>query len=306
VASPEQAYLCGPSRYCRFVKIFRSDGAKGRIGIKNLKKKKISKNRKKFQSCAPLPRQGFVFACACALVFVLLVLSVVRACVCVCVDCICFIVIVRVCARFAASSCQCEIFEKYPSLLVPPPVAAVRDFEFRAFGFRISFFFFCDRRSRARLRWNFRSFGAFPSLVRSHYLKFCSVCLSTECRRWPEWSEHVKYFNNNNKYHALRAGVNNRQVGHRASAKKFLLFTERDILRCVYRSAKRSVYTNFMFAFFWTDKMVPGWLGLIDDQLPIAGVSCDVSITWRTAPVDYFICRSYIILSSNLFYRFTV
>lgn len=60
---------------------------------------------------------------------------------CVCVDCICFIVIVRVCARFAASSCQCEIFEKYPSLLVPPPVAAVRDFEFRAFGFRISFFF---------------------------------------------------------------------------------------------------------------------------------------------------------------------
>lgn len=56
--------------------------------------------------------------------------------------------------------------------------------------------------------------------------------------------------NNNNKYHALRAGVNNRQVGHRASAKKFLLFTERDILRCVYRSAKRSVYTNFMFAFF--------------------------------------------------------
>lgn len=41
VASPEQVYLCGPSRYCRFVKIFRSDEAKGNRN----NKKKINKKK---------------------------------------------------------------------------------------------------------------------------------------------------------------------------------------------------------------------------------------------------------------------
>lgn len=252
---------------------------------------------------APTPARFCFCVCVCACVCAACALGRARLRVCVCVSIVYVLLLLCACVRGLPRRRASAKFLKNTRrfwCLHPSPPFEISSFALSVFAFL--FFFF----SRARLRWNFRSFGAFPSLVRSHYLKFCSVCLSTECRRWPEWSEHVKYFNNNNKYHALRAGVNNRQVGHRASAKKFLLFTERDILRCVYRSAKRSVYTNFMFAFFWTDKMVPGWLGLIDDQLPIAGVSCDVSITWRTAPVDYFICRSYIILSSNLFYRFTV
>jgi len=166
----------------------------------------------------------------------------------------------------------------------------VRDFEFRAFGFRISF-----SSTGGRALGCGEIFGLWFVLI---ILNFVLFVYRSNAVGGPSDPSTLNIINNsnNNKYHALRAGVNNRQVGHRASAKKFLLFTERDILRCVYRSAKRSVYTNFMFAFFWTDKMVPGWLGLIDDQLPIAGVSCDVSITWRTAPVDYFICRSYIIV----------
>jgi len=260
---------------------------------------------------APTPARFSFCVCVCACVC-----AVVRSCapawVCVCV---CDIRRLYMFYCYCARVCEvCRVVVPVRNFWKIPVVfgasirrRSVRDFEFRAFGF-LSF-----RPAAARsVAVKFSVVRCFRSLVRTHYFKFCSVCwYRSNAVRGPSDPSTLNIViinnnnNNNNKYHALRAGVNNRQVGHRASAKKFLLFTERDILRCVYRSAKRSVYTNFMFAFFWTDKMVPGWLGLIDDQLAIAGVSCDVSITWRTAPVDYFICRSYT-LSSNLFYRFTV
>jgi len=169
----------------------------------------------------------------------------------------------------------------------------VRDFENLARSVSVSVLYFfipiCGRALvlRTLVQWNFRLFVCFDLFITTFVYLF--INRTTGGLSDPST---LNISNNNNKYHARRAGVNNRQVGHRASAKKFLLFTERYILRCVYRSAKRSVYTNFMFAFFWTGKMVPGWLGLIDYQ-PISGVSCDVYITWRTALVDYFICRFY-------------
>lgn len=178
----------------------------------------------------------------------------------------------------------------------------VRDFENLARSVSVSvlylFIFYTDLRPRActtPVQWNLRSFVFFG-------LWFVYLFINQTTGGLSDPSTLNINNNNNNKYHARRAGVNNRQVGHRASAKKFLLFTERDILRCVYRSAKRSVYTNFMFAFFWTGKMVPGWLGLIDYQ-PISGVSCDVYITWRTALVDYFICRFYHLTYYVVVYR---
>lgn len=198
-------------------------------------------------------------------------------------------------ARFAVSSFQCEIFEKYPSFwcLYPSPRSRFR--ESRAFGFGFGFIFFlipiCGR-ALVLLRCSEISGRLFFSVFDLFITTFVYLFINQTTGGLSDPSTLNIINNNNNKYHARCAGVNNRQVGHRASAKKFLLFTERDILRCVYRSAKRSVYTNFMFAFFWTGKMVPEWLGLIDYQ-PISGISCDVYITWRTALVDYFICRFY-------------
>lgn len=109
----------------------------------------------------------------------------------------------------------------------------------------------------------------------------------------------IKNINNNNKYHARRTGVNNRQVGQRASAKKFLLYTERDILRCVYRSAKRSVYTNFMFAFLSTGEMVPRWLGPPVDQ-PISE-SAGMTLS-RGRPRSTVSCRFFYVVSSRFFF----
>jgi len=220
----------------------------------------------------------------------------VRFCVflCVCVCCDIFIVIVRVCSRFAVHSRASAKFLKNTRRFGAFIRRRVRDFENLArsrFRFYI-IFFFVYRLAAAGLH----SSGAvcyFRPLIICLLLNFCLFIDRTPGGPSDPNTLNIN-INNNNKYHASRAGVNNRQVGHRASAKKFLLFTERDILRCsVYRSAKRSVYTNFMFAIFWPGKMVPGWLGLIVNQ-PISAVSCGVSVTWTTtALVDYFICRFY-------------